>query len=104
MPFDPEIREYWPLTFGYCALLAFGSIGLARLGRRAVLLLALLGLLSLLPMGIALALIYRNGATSDSVQSWFYASLYLSCVGGALALYLALRGWLLYVRDKHHTA
>jgi hypothetical protein len=70
IPFDAGIRDDWPLAFGYCALLAIGSIGLARLaggvGRYMPLpVLADVGTgvaVCLLPVAVPLFFRWRHGA------------------------------------------
>jgi hypothetical protein len=76
IPFDESIRGAWPFAFGYCALLAGASIGLARLGRRALLLLGVPASVALAPGVVGLALMLRPGGSLDSGAVWLRVSLY----------------------------
>src|SRR5688572_3115859 len=66
MPWDDDIRSLWPYAFGYSAVLAVASIGLARLGRRVFLLLGVPALVALAPGVVGLVMALRPGASLES--------------------------------------
>ena len=102
LPFQDDVPpQAWPLAFGYCALLPACAVGIARLGRRAFLILT--GLASLpVAIGIAgVAFMLRSGSSLDSADIWLRVSLYLFYALGLAALVLSVRGWVLYWRQTH---
>jgi hypothetical protein len=99
--FDESIRRVWPFAFGYCALLAVGSIGLARLSRRVLLLLAVSAVVALAPGVVGLALALRSGASVESGSAWLQSSLYLFYALAVWGVYWVIRGWSLYFTRSH---
>jgi hypothetical protein len=104
IPFDERIRGVWPFAFGYCALLAVASIGLARLGRRALLLLGVPAAVALTPGVVGIALMLRPEGSLDSGGVWLQVSLYLFYALAVWGICLVIRGWLLYFTQPHATA
>lgn len=104
IPFDESIRGAWPFAFGYCALLAGASIGLARLGRRALLLLGVPETVALAPGVVGLALMLRPGGSLDSGAVWLRVSLYLLYALAAWGICLVIKGWSLYFTQPHEGA
>jgi hypothetical protein len=104
IPFDERIRNVWHFALGYCALLAVASIGLARLGRRAVLLLGVPAAVALSPGVVGIALMLRPGGSLDSGGVWLQVSLNLLYALAAWGICLVIRGWSLYFTKPHETA
>lgn len=101
IPFDEHIRSVWPFAFGYCAVLAVASIGLVRLGRRALLLLGVPAAVAIIPGVVGIALMLRS---LDSGGAWLQVSLYLFYALAAWGICLVIRGWSLYFRQSHDNA
>jgi hypothetical protein len=102
LPFQDDVPpQAWPLAFGYCALLPACAVGLARLGRRAFLLLAALASVPMVLGVVGVALMLRSGSSLDSGDIWLRVSLYLFYALGVAALVLSTRGWILYWRQTH---
>src|SRR5262245_47614329 len=74
IPFEERIRGIWHLAFGYCAFLAVASIGLMRLGRRALLLLGVPVAVALAPGVVGFALTFHS---FDGGGAWLQLSVYL---------------------------
>lgn len=100
IPFDERIRSVWPFAFGYCAVLAVASIGLVRLGRRALLLLGVPAAVAIVPGVIGVALML---CSLDSGGAWLQVSLYLFYALAAWGFCLVIRGWSLYFKQSHAT-
>ncbi|EEF60947.1 hypothetical protein [Pedosphaera parvula] len=94
----------WTLAFGCCAFLAVTSVGLARLGRRVVLLLGLPFALAMLPGLIGVTLMLSSPHVLDAGESWLQVSRYLLYAWSAWGVCWVARGWLLYYREPHQTA
>ena len=101
MPFQEELRRGWLLAFGYCAFLAVVSVGLVRLGRRALLLLGIPAAVALVPGVVGVALALRPGASVESGSVWLGVSLYLLYALGVWGLCLVVKGWSLYFGEPH---
>ncbi len=102
LPFqDDSPPQAWPLAFGYCALLPACAIGIARVGRRAFLILAGLAAIPIVLGVVGVALMLRSGSSLDSGDVWLRVSLYLFYALGLAALFLSTRGWILYWRQTH---
>jgi hypothetical protein len=100
-PFDERIRSARPFAFGYCVFLAVGSIGLVRLGRRALLRLGVPAAVALAPGVVGFALALRPGASIESGSIWLQVSLYLLYALAAWGICLVIRGWSLYFTQSH---
>jgi hypothetical protein len=87
----------------WCVLLAVGSIGLARLSRRAFLVLGLAFGLAIVPALIGAYLRWLRGGSIDEHETWFSVSMCLVCLVSGGAIYLAVRGWRLYFRERNET-
>lgn len=98
LPFDSRLRDHWPLVYLYGALLAISSVGLARLGRRAMRLLLISIAIAAIPAAIGFAIFFGNRASFESAAAWFQISLYLIYLVGALGVAMVALGWLLYFR------
>src|SRR5258708_4135446 len=103
LPFQDDFPpQAWPMAFGYCALLPACAVGIARLGRRTLFLLAALASIPIvLGVGGVALLMRGSGASLDSGASWLRVSLYLFYALGVAALLLSTRGWILYWRQTH---
>lgn len=88
--------QRWPLAFGYLALVPTTAVGLARLGARTILILVALASIPISLGIVAIALMFRSGAISDTADVWFHVSLYLFYALGVAALFLSAKGWFLY--------
>lgn len=99
--FDGLPADKWPWAFGYCALLAVTTVGLMRNGRKALLLLVGAAAVAFVPAVIGFA---RLSATSDLEKGshwiWLRVSVYLLYALSLPALWLVIRGWLLYRSDS----
>jgi hypothetical protein len=94
VPFDDKgVLSHWPHALGYCAFLAIATIGLVRLGRRVLWLIALPTLFALAPGLIGIALMLRS---VDRGEVWLKTSSYLFYPLAAWGILLVLRGWWLY--------
>ena len=101
LPFQEDVPlQTWPLAFGYCALLPACAVGVARLGRRAFLVLAALASVPIVPGIVGVAIMLRSGSSMDSGASWLRNSLCLFYALGVAVLVLSVRGWVLYWRQK----
>jgi hypothetical protein len=101
LPFQEEVPpQKWPFAFGYFALLPACAVGIARLGRRALLLLIALALVPGILGVVGFALVLRS-SSFDSGGIWLRVSLYLFYAVGVAAVFLSARGWLLYWRESH---
>ena len=92
--------QAWPLAFGYCALLSAWAVGIARLGRRAILLLTALASVPIVLGFVGVELMLRMGSSLDSGDIWLRISLYLFYALGVAALVLSTIGWILYWRQR----
>ena len=102
LPFQDDVPpQAWPLAFGYCALLPACAVGIARVGRRAFLLLAALASVPMLLGVVGVAFMLRSGSSLDSGDIWLRVSLYLFYALGVAALVLSTKGWILYWRQTH---
>lgn len=96
---EPEARVPWPGAIAYCAFLSFCSIGLARFGRKGLLLIGLPFAVAFLPAIVGVVLLFRSQSGLDGVGwSWLRLSLFLIYASGAWAVFWVLRGWLLCFR------
>ena len=90
LPFDEHVREGWPLAILYCAFLAVTSIGLARLGRRGVLLFLIPAVIAAAPGFVGIALSLRTFGGGDV---WLRTSVYSLYAVGVWGTCLVIRGW-----------
>jgi hypothetical protein len=96
IPFEERLRGKWPFAYAYCALLAVSTVGLARLGRRAMSFLIASAAIASLPAVIGIAIFLVRGPSIEFTTSWIQVSLYLFYLLGALGLLMVVKGWLLY--------
>jgi hypothetical protein len=88
--------QAWPLAFAYFALVPACAAGIARLGRRIILLFFALGWIPVLPGIVGVALMFRSGSKFETGAVWLQISLYGFYAVGLFAILLSLRGWYLY--------
>jgi hypothetical protein len=99
LPFQERpLRDSWPWAFVYCAFLSVAGVGLARLGRRAVLLIGVPFTVAVLPGVVGFALMLRSTSMQGG-DGWLRLSLYLFYGLGFWGAYWIIRGWLLYFKD-----
>lgn len=94
--FDPA---KWPLAFGYCAILAVSSIGLARHGSQGLLLFGLPAIVALLPAIIGIALMILPDAPLGAGAKWLTASQYLLYTEAMWCAFLTVVGWMMLYKD-----
>jgi hypothetical protein len=92
----------WPFMYGYCALLSVVTVGLLRLNRSAILLVAAPVLLAVIPRAIGIALMLRPGAIFGEGGRWLLVSLYLWYAAGVWVICFVLKGWSLYFKDRRN--